>query len=212
MIGWFALEVVTPSGIATAQTAPKAQTKVSAQSVAQGNAGQAAEGDANVPAPSEAEAVSAPPEAPAVSTPTETPKAAERPATPSGNSAIEKLITSQPDWACQYDAHAMTERHVIVACKEGSVLTLARTPTGVQLLGRRETNGRVEAFYEQDDSVWMRVVEERAERVVPGAIGRRTVPCRRPPRPHKHQRKRKPRQYPSKVRCTSSTVATSSCS
>jgi hypothetical protein len=64
----------------------------------------------------------------------------------------------------------MTERHVIVACKEGSVLTLARTPTGVQLLGRRETNGRVEAFYEQDDSVWMRVVEERAERVVPGAI------------------------------------------
>lgn len=95
---------------------------------------------------------------------------AQRPAEAAGNSAIEKLIESQPDWACQYDAHALTERHVVVACKEGSVLTLARTPTGVQLLNRRETNGRVDAFYEQDGAVWMRVVEERAERVVPGAI------------------------------------------
>lgn len=124
--------------------------------------------------------------APTPSAETQATTVSPRSSTPAGNSAIEKLIESQPDWACQYDAHALTERHVVVACKEGSVLTLVRTPTGVQLVNRRETNGKVDAFYEQDGAVWMRVVEERAERVVPGAIistdrAVRTVSASAPP-------------------------------
>src|SRR5690606_5050193 len=85
-------------------------------------------------------------------------------------SAIARLISQNTDWACTYESHALTERHVIVGCQEGSVLTLARTVTGVQLIARRETDGRIDGFYEQNGAVWMRVVQENAERLVPGAI------------------------------------------
>ena len=85
-------------------------------------------------------------------------------------SAIARLISQNTDWACTYESHALTERHVIVGCQEGSVLTLARTATGVQLIARRETDGRIDGFYEQNGAVWMRVVQENAERLVPGAI------------------------------------------
>lgn len=87
-----------------------------------------------------------------------------------GNSPIEKLLASQPDWACEYQAHAITEKHIAVACKGGQVLTLARTATGVQLVGRRQVNGGVKDFYEHEGSVWARVVSESAESVIPGAI------------------------------------------
>lgn len=162
-------QLLGTSGIASAQTGAKPQTNTSgladAPYTADTPAPESAGAEGSASAAAAEEVPSAAPQAPAEPSP-----GGAKAAAPSGNSAIEKLIASQPDWACLYDGHAMTERHVIVACKEGSVLTLARTPTGVQLLGRRETNGRVEAFYEQDESVWMRVVEERAERIVPGAI------------------------------------------
>jgi hypothetical protein len=89
---------------------------------------------------------------------------------PKGDSPIEKLIASQPDWACEYQAHAITEKHIAVACKGGQLLTLARTATGVQLVGRRQVNGNVKDFYEHEGSVWARVVSESAESVIPGAI------------------------------------------
>jgi hypothetical protein len=170
-IGLLACGVVVSSGVVAAQPSVIAPAPPSAQKVAQSNAGPPAEVPADSVPTGDAATTTAPvtPSGDAGPVAQSNPYAG-RPQTSFGSSPIEKLIASQPDWACQYDAHAMTERHVIVACKEGSVLTLARTPTGVQLLGRRETNGRVEAFYEQDGSVWMRVLEERAERVVPGAI------------------------------------------
>jgi hypothetical protein len=161
MVGWLTWGFGS-SGTAAAQEAVNT-AKPSAQSVAQGTADVTAQENVAAEAPVAADAQQN------ASQPADSSLAVQT-ASPVGNSAIEKLIASQPEWACEYDAHAMTERHIIVACKEGSVLTLARTPTGVQLLGRRETNGQVESFYEQEGSVWMRVVAERAERVVPGAI------------------------------------------
>lgn len=96
------------------------------------------------------------------------------PAKPSHASAprspVAELIASQPDWACDYRAHAMTEKHVIVACNDGLLLTLARTTTGVQLVGRRQLNGKIKDFYEQGGSVWVRVVAETAESVVDGKL------------------------------------------
>lgn len=171
IVGAMACDLLMLQGTAEAQTGVKAEVQPSAQNVTRDPAGSMAETASELPPDAEV--------APNLRTgdgidPAETPIAsASQPKLaqgPIGNSPIEKLIASQPEWACQYDAHAMTERHVIVACREGSVLTLARTPTGVQLLSRRETNGQVDSFYEQEGAVWMRVVEERAERVVPGAI------------------------------------------
>jgi hypothetical protein len=104
------------------------------------------------------------------------PAAATEPASASpdakaaNGSPIEKLIASQPDWACEYQAHAITEKHIAVACKGGQLLTLARTATGVQLIGRRQVNGNVKDFYEHEGSVWARVVSESAESVIAGAI------------------------------------------
>lgn len=92
------------------------------------------------------------------------------PSTSEGNSPIEKLLASQPDWGCEYQAHAITEKNIVIACKGGSLLTLARTATGVQLTGRRQVNGNVKDFYEHEGSVWARIVSESAESVVFGSI------------------------------------------
>ncbi len=86
------------------------------------------------------------------------------------DSPIARLVADQPEWACEYQAHVMTEKHVLVGCNDGLVLTLARTPTGVQLIGTRQVNGTVKDFYEQGGTVWVRVVSERAESIVPGSI------------------------------------------
>lgn len=91
-------------------------------------------------------------------------------AAPTGNSPIEKLIASQPDWACEYQAHAITEKQIAIACKGGQVLTLARTATGVQLVGRRQVNGNVKDFYEHEGAAWARIVSESAESVIQGSI------------------------------------------
>lgn len=92
------------------------------------------------------------------------------PPTKGSSAPIEKLVASQPDWGCEYEAHAITEKHVVVACKGGTLLTLVRTPTGVQLVGRRQVNGSVREFFEQEGSVWIRVQTETAESVIPGAL------------------------------------------
>lgn len=112
---------------------------------------------------STAPTAAAPPPAPA-------PESVPAPSTNEGNSPIEKLLASQPDWGCEYQAHAITEKNIVIACKGGSVLTLARTATGVQLMGRRQVNGNVKDFYEHEGSVWARIVSESAESVISGSI------------------------------------------
>lgn len=154
--------------------APDAASPVAERAPVPANSGAAVP---NVP-PATAEVGVAPVAPPAVATTgseaaATSPPTAVAPASPphaAGDSPIEKLIASQPDWACEYQAHAITEKHIAVACKGGQLLTLARTATGVQLIGRRQVNGEVKDFYEHEGSVWARIVAESAESVVPGAI------------------------------------------
>ncbi len=127
------------------------------------------------PAPSAQEMAPTPP-AQAVANPWQpnTPPPTDTPANAAGagdaNTAIQRIVNQQPDWGCSYESHALTVQHVIVACQEGAVLTLARTASGVRFIARREVQGRVERFYEQDGAVWMRVVQESAERLMSGTL------------------------------------------
>lgn len=83
---------------------------------------------------------------------------------------IESLIAEHPEWECEYRAHARTERHLVLGCQGGLIITLSETRRGVSVTARRQVDGEVTEFFERKGAVWARFTVEGAEFAVPGRI------------------------------------------